>query len=217
MICKKCGKEIPDLTMYCPECGAPQFEPEKKEVNLVMPGKTNSKVQINSVKNLTNTITQIRAFTGMSFPEVKKLLNTLPVTLLDNLSEEEADRSAQMLQEEGVDAVAVHPGKKTEEVVTEKPVEPETVVEEEPVKEEIPAQPETEEEPVQEEKPSFEEEMAAFLQEEPKEKPGIELTLEPAIPAPEKPEENVPQLTLDPDHKKDDEFMKEMEEFLNSK
>lgn len=216
MICKKCGKEIPDLTMYCPECGAPQFEPEKKEVNLVMPEKTNSKVQINSVKNLTNTITQIRAFTGMSFPEVKKLLNTLPVTLLDNLSEEEADRSAQMLQEEGVDAVAVHPGKKAE-----KPAEPETVAEAEPVNEEIPAQTETAatetEEPVQEEKTNFEEEMAAFLQDEPEEKPEIELTLEPAIPAPAKPEENVPHLTLDPDHKKDDEFMKEMEEFLNSK
>ena len=205
MICKKCGKEIPDLTMYCPECGAPQFEAEKKEVNLVMPEKTKSKVQINSVKNMTNTITQIRAFTGMTFPEVKKLLNTLPVILLDHLSEEEADRSAEMLQEQGVDAVAIHPDKK------EVPVAEEPLIEEQPSVPEAP-----EEESVLEEKPSFEDEMAAFLQEEPK-KPGIELTLEPAIPSPVKPEENAVHLTLDPDHKKDDEFMKEMEEFLNSK
>lgn len=189
MICKKCGKEIPDLSMYCPECGAPQFAREEKEVNLVMPDRMKSKVVIYSCSNMTKGIQTIRAFTGLSIPEARKVLSSFPSVLLESLPADEAERSAEMLREEGLDAKAVHPDDNN------KPEEPKP---EEPK----PA------EPVPETKPAddFDAQMNAFLN-EPKEEPKEETPAEPAGI----------QLTLEPSIRTDEEFMKEMEEFLNGK
>lgn len=209
MFCKKCGKELPDLTMYCTYCGAPQFAASKPEVKLELADSSSSKVVINTCDNQTNAISQIRALTGMSVPEIRKLLQELPAVLLSSLTVEEAETTASMLKENGVDAEAVHKEKK-EPVPVQKP-EPEPQHEPEPQPEPVP-QPEPEPEPQPE--PAVEEPC-----EEPAE-PFVNEEEEPETEPEEKPEkeEKVPVLTLEPSLMTDDEsFMKEMEEFLNKK
>lgn len=200
MKCRKCGAELPDLTMYCTVCGAPQFEPEKKDITLTIPDAMNSKVVISSCSNMTAALTQIRGLTGLPLADIRKMLQSFPAVLFSNLSADEADNTASMLKEAGIDAEAVHPEteKKKEEPEPEKPVE--TIPEK-------PAGPETEEP---------EPEVPAPAEDE----PSIELTMEPSIvpDKPEEPQEHVPVLTLEPSlTASDDAFMKEMEEFLNRK
>lgn len=204
MICKKCGKELPDLTMYCTNCGAPQFAAPKPEVHLELADPSSSKVVINSCPNMTNAVTAIRALTGMTVPEIRKLLQELPAVLLSSLTRDEAENTASMLKENGVDAEAVHKEKKEPEPVPEE-TKPEAATAE--------PQPETAaaETPSVQEEPSFEEKMEAFMKEEKKEDKKEE-------PAPaEKPDEKVPVLTLEPSLMTDESFMQEMEEFLNKK
>ncbi len=197
MICKKCGKELPDLTMYCTNCGAPQFAAPKPEVKLELADPSASKVVINSCPNMTNAVTSIRALTGMGVPEIRKLLQELPAVLLSALTREEAENTASMLKENGIDAEAVHKEKKEPE-----PVPEETKPEAAPAE----TQPETETTPKQEE-PSAEEQTETSPKEEKKEAPA---------PA-DKPDEKVPVLTLEPSLMTDESFMQEMEEFLNKK
>lgn len=191
MICKKCGKELPDLTMYCTNCGAPQFEAPKPEVHLELADPSSSKVVINSCPNMTNAVTAIRALTGMTVPEIRKLLQELPAVLLSSLTRDEAENTASMLKENGIDAEAVHKEKKEPEVLPAE-TKPET------------AEAET---PSVQEEPSFEEKMEAFLKEDKKEEP------EPAVSTDEK----IPVLTLEPSLMTDESFMQEMEEYLNKK
>ena len=238
MICKKCGYELPDLTMYCTNCGAPQFEAPKTEAHLVMPSGEKCSVVINSVPNMTTAITQIRALTGLGVPEIRKLLQTLPAVLLEKLSLEEAQNTVSLLKENGVDAIvddpaAQEPVSVEEPVQEEEPVPEEEVIEEQ--QEEIPE--ETVEEPVEEKvsDEDFDAQMNAFLnegeqetaeeaaevQEEIAEEDVEEAIEEPAEEEPaeeeEGPKEYVPELTLEPNIMSDDSFMKEMEEFLNGK
>lgn len=208
MFCKKCGAELPDLTMYCTKCGAPQFDAPKPEINLVMADSSTSKVVINSCPNMTVALSQIRALTGMNVPEIRSLLKELPAVLLSSLNRDEAERTAAMLRENGVDAEAVHKEKK-EPVSVEPAPEPEP----QPV-------PEPEPQPVPQEEPSFEEQMEAFLNDGKKEEPEQETAEAPAEPEPEETkekEEKVPVLTLEPSIITDESFMQEMEEFLNKK
>ena len=216
--------------MYCTECGAPQFEPEEQDVVLVAPGTEKSKVVIMSVDNQTTAITAIRAFTGQTLPEVRKMMENIPFDLITDLSEEEAERSAEMLRENGVDAKAVHPdrGAEAAEVAV---TEPETEeIPEEPVIEavetvqELIGEPEVipseEVEEIVEEIPEAEAEMEEAQE-------IIEEPLNDAIAAMQEfveetkeiqeEEEYVPELTLAPDIRTDAEFLKEMEEFLNDK
>ncbi len=218
MICKKCGAELPDLTMYCTKCGAPQFAAPKPEVNLVMADSSTSKVVINSCPNMTVALSQIRALTGMTVPEIRTLLKEMPAVLLSSLSRDEAESTAAILRENGVDAEAVHKEKK--EPVS---VEPETAPEPQPAPEPEPV-PEPAPEPVPEpvpepkEEPSFEEQMEAFLNEDKKEEPVPEPEETPVEPeTKEEKDEKVPVLTLEPSIITDESFMQEMEEFLNKK
>ena len=216
MFCKKCGAELPDLTMYCTKCGAPQFDAPKPEINLVMADSSTSKVVINSCPNMTVALSQIRALTGMNVPEIRSLLKELPAVLLSSLNRDEAERTAAMLRENGVDAEAVHKEKKEPVSVEPEPVpEPQPVPEPEPVTE-----PQPEPQPAPQEEPSFEEQMEAFLNDGKKEETVQETAEAPAEPEPEEPkekEEKVPVLTLEPSIITDESFMQEMEEFLNKK
>lgn len=200
MKCRKCGAELPDLTMYCTVCGAPQFEPEKKDITLTIPEAMKSKVVINSCSNMTAALTQIRGLTGLPLADIRKMLQNFPAVLFRDLSADEAENTVNMLKEAGIDAEAVHPETEQKKEETEKPAE---IIPEEP------AEPEKED-PKQEEP-----EMPAHAEE-----PSIELTMEPSIvpDKPEEAEEHVPVLTLEPSlTASDDAFMKEMEEFLNRK
>ena len=202
MICKKCGKELPDLTMYCTNCGAPQFEASKPEVHLELADPSSSKVVINSCPNITNAVTAIRGLTGMTVPEIRRLLQELPAVLLSSLTREEAENTASMLKENGVDAEAVHKEKKEPEAAPTE-TEPEPAAPEAQPAEEV--QNDT---PAASEEPSFEEQMEAFMNEGKKEEQ----------PAPENStDEKVPVLTLEPSLMTDESFMQEMEEFLNKK
>ena len=219
MFCKKCGKELPDLTMYCTYCGAPQFAAPKPEVKLELADSSSSKVVINTCENQTNTISQIRALTGMSVPEIRKLLQELPAVLLSSLTVEDAETTASMLRENGVDAEAVHKEKK-EPVPVSKPEEkptPAPAPEPEPAPESQP-EPDPQPGPVPEPEPQPEPAVEEAC-EEPAE-PFVNEEEEPETEPEEKPEkeEKVPVLTLEPSLMTDDEsFMKEMEEFLNKK
>ena len=204
MICRKCGAELPDLTMYCTNCGAAQFENKPQDVVLTMPEAKKTKLIVTGFANMTKATTKLRDFTGMSIPEVRRLLQQLPFELVGSLSEEEAEQSIEMLKESGIEAIAETPGKKQDVIPEEMKAEPVPVIEPEPAEEPAP------EEPVYEELPAEAIEEAGMPDVQQAE--AIETAEEPeAVP-----EENIPHLTLDPEGKSDEQFMKEMEEFLNS-
>ena len=105
MICLKCRAEIEDLSMYCPNCGAPQFAPKHdEEIVLELSDPLKSKVIIHSVDNMTAALSAIRKVTGQQITEVRRLLDELPAVLLSGLSEEDAAKYAQQLKEAGIDA-----------------------------------------------------------------------------------------------------------------
>ena len=109
MICLKCRKEIPDLSMYCPECGAPQFgRKEQEEIVLELADPVKSKVIITKTGNMTSALSAIRSATGLNITEIRKMLNELPAEILKGLSEEEAERIAKQLNEAGIEAHADH-------------------------------------------------------------------------------------------------------------
>lgn len=227
MKCKKCGMEIPDLTMYCPECGAPQFEAPKTEVELHVPGLSKSKVVISEVVNMTNAITVLRNQSGKPIPEIRRMLSQLPVDYRVNLSAEDANVIVQDLLEQGIKAEAVHPQgfaptEEKQEPAPERKEEPQLTLEpKQPVPEE------TQEETVGHEEPQLTLEPQPPVGEEAVvANEGLQLTLDPKHPASKTVEEEVDamvgktetsgiQLTLDPEHKLDDAFMKEMEDFLD--
>lgn len=205
MICRKCGAELPDLSMYCTNCGAAQFENKAQDVVLTMPASKKTKVIITGFENMTKASTKLRDFTGMSIPEVRKILQQLPFELMGNLTEEEAEQSVEMLKESGIEAYAETPGKK-QDVIPEEMKEAEEPV---PVQE-----PET---AAEEEEPGVQEVYYQSLPEEEIEEMSYpEPVIMPEMPAEEEVQENVPHLTLDPEGMSDEQFMKEMEEFLNS-
>ena len=105
MKCKKCGAELPDLTMYCTSCGAPQFESETPDIHLTVPENHGCKVIITGCSNMTNALTKIHALTGMSIPEVRKTLSALPATLFDQMSASEAEATVAMLRENEIEAI----------------------------------------------------------------------------------------------------------------
>ncbi len=108
MICLKCRAEIEDLSMYCPNCGAPQFTPDHhEEIVLELSDPMKSKVIVTEIDNLTSALSKLKAVTGLSVPEIRNALKQLPAVLKDHLSEEEAVQLAQKLNEEGIKAEAV--------------------------------------------------------------------------------------------------------------
>ena len=115
MICLTCGAQIPDLSMYCPECGAAQFSAHiEEEITLELTDPMKSKVIIEKCDNMTSALSKIRSVTGLSITEARAFLNEMPAVILKNLSQEEAEQKAQELREAGLDAYADH-GKKKEE------------------------------------------------------------------------------------------------------
>ncbi len=218
MFCKKCGQEIPDLSMYCPECGASQFGVETKTPELMTEGSHTAKVVVKGYDNMTNAITIVRDVTGLDFVGARKAISELPAVLFTSLSNEAAEEYVRQLKECGVQA-EVEGGVPSEPVsVDDAPADPEFDKELEayekeqelimPMPKEEPApepEPEPEpahapaEEPAPAAEPSFEEQMDAFLntQEEKKEEPEIVLTL-----------------PSEPEKKSDEDFDKEMAAFL---
>lgn len=190
MKCLKCGYEMPELTMYCPQCGAPQYGvKEKNEVHLELTDPMKSSVVVTGYTNLTNALTALKRVLDADLKDVRALLSELPCTVCSGLSEEQAELISADLTASGI---------LTEVRSSSKPAPPAEPDEETPAEEEKP------EEETAEEKPSFEEEMEAFLQEEPV----------PEAPADEAPAEEMPaeEKTVS-----DAEFEAQMAEFLNSK
>ncbi|MCR4951910.1 MAG: ribosomal protein L7/L12 [Solobacterium sp.] len=177
---------MPDLTMYCPQCGAPQYGvKDSHEVHLELADPLNSSVVVTGYTNLTNALTSLRNLTGLELKDIRALLNELPAVVISGISAEQAELiSADLIASGVLTEVKGSAGRPAEPEP-----EPEPEPAEEPVKEEVP------EEPV---KDDFDKEMEAFLAEDKKE-PVPEET--PAQP------EEAPALT-------DEEFEKQMAEFL---
>ena len=113
MICLTCGAQIPDLSMYCPECGAAQFSAHiDEEITLELTDPMKSKVIIEKCDNMTAALSAIRNVTGLSITQARALLQELPAIILKNLSQEEAEKKAQELCEAGLEAYADHGKKK---------------------------------------------------------------------------------------------------------
>lgn len=107
MICLKCRAEIEDLSMYCPNCGAPQFAPKHdEEIVLELTDPLKSKIIVHSVSNLTAALSTIRKITDQPLSEIRTLLSELPAVLLSGLSVEDAEKYASQLKEAGIDASA---------------------------------------------------------------------------------------------------------------
>ena len=107
MICLKCRAEIEDLSMYCPNCGAPQFTPKQdEEIVLQLEDPMKSKVIITQIENMTSALSKLREITGLSIMEIRSALKELPAVILDHLSEEDAIAKAKQLQEAGIQAEA---------------------------------------------------------------------------------------------------------------
>jgi ribosomal protein L7/L12 len=105
MKCKKCGSELPDLAMYCTECGAPQFErPETELPTLELADPMNRKVIIDRVDNMTAALSALRKITGMEMKDLRRALDELPFTAASMLSEEKAEQLAAQLREAGIEA-----------------------------------------------------------------------------------------------------------------
>ena len=228
MKCRVCGAELEELTMYCTQCGARQYERRPQEVELIMPDAKHSRIVVHSYDNMTKALTKIRDLTGLTVPEVNAALRNLPAELVSGLDEQTADEIASELEEAGVH-VTVEGKKSVPEAVIEEAepaaveepaAEPEIV--EEPVIEPEIAEPEIIEEPVVEpeiiEEPAAEPEDAEEPDAEPEtdEEPVIEpeiaeeAVIEPEIveeqaaepeAAEEPAEENEPdgiELTMEP-------------------
>ena len=107
MICLKCRAEIEDLSMYCPNCGAPQFAPKHdEEITLELSDPMKSKVVITEVENMTEALAKLKDITGRSIMELRTLLKELPAVVMEHLSAEDAVSRAKLLQEAGLKAEA---------------------------------------------------------------------------------------------------------------
>ncbi|MBR4445379.1 MAG: zinc ribbon domain-containing protein [Solobacterium sp.] len=203
MKCRVCGYELEDLTMYCTQCGAKQYEEKPREVELIMPDAKNSRIIVQSYDNLTKALSSIRELTGLSIAEINAILKNLPAQLLGGLEETSAREIASVLEEKGIHVTIE--GKKgaviaeedapvdVEETIAEPVSEPEETIEEtepadvieEPEQEECTEAEEVTEEPVIEETPAeaaetpAEEEKPVEEAEAPKDDGEIELTIEP--------------------------------------
>ena len=83
MICLKCRAEIEDLSMYCPNCGAPQFTPKHdEEIVLELNDPMKSKVVIMEITNMTSALSTLKNITGLSIAEIRNALKELPATEL---------------------------------------------------------------------------------------------------------------------------------------
>ena len=169
MKCRVCGYELEDLTMYCTQCGAKQYEEKPREVELIMPDAKNSRIIVQSYDNLTKALSSIRELTGLSIAEINAILKNLPAQLLGGLEETSAREIASVLEEKGIHVTIE--GKKgaviaeedapvdVEEAIAEPVSEPEETIEEtepadvieEPEQEECTEAEEVTEEPVMEE------------------------------------------------------------------
>jgi ribosomal protein L7/L12 len=169
MKCRVCGYELEDLTMYCTQCGAKQYEEKPREVELIMPDAKNSRIIVQSYDNLTKALSSIRELTGLSIAEINAILKNLPVQLLSGLEETSAREIASVLEEKGIHVTIE--GKKgaviaeedapvdVEETAAEPVSEPEETIEEtepadvieEPEQEECTEAEEVTEEPAEEE------------------------------------------------------------------
>jgi RNA polymerase subunit RPABC4/transcription elongation factor Spt4 len=108
MICLKCRAEIEDLSMYCPNCGAPQFTPKHdEEIVLELNDPMKSKVVIMEIDNMTSALSTLKNITGLSIAEIRNALKELPAVLMDHLSEEDALLKATELCTAGIKAEAV--------------------------------------------------------------------------------------------------------------
>ncbi len=155
MKCAKCGYEMPELTMYCPQCGTAQYGAKEHEVTLELSDPMKSSVTITGYTNLTNALTTLKSITGLEMRDVRAILNELPYTILKNVTAEKAELMSADLLASGIMNVVEGTGE-VKETVQEEPVQEETAAED------------TKE-------PTFEEQMDAFLKEDkPEEKPEAE-------------------------------------------
>ena len=185
MKCKQCGTELPDLTMYCTNCGAKQFGRREEDVELIMPDVKKSRIIVDTVDNMTKALSRIRELTGMTIQQVNAILKDLPGELLGGLDEESAKDIARVLEEGGVH-VHIEGRKPAPEAVIAEMEETAVNVEEEPVPEPVPepaVEPEVIPAPVYEPEeipvPAEEPEVVPEPAEEPEEMPEI-------VPEPEK-------------------------------
>ena len=187
MKCRVCGYELEDLTMYCTQCGAKQYEEKPREVELIMPDAKISSIIVKSYDNLTKALSSIRELTGLSIAEINAILKNLPAQLLGGLEETSAREIASVLEEKGIHVTIE--GKKgaviaeedapvdVEETAAEPVSEPEETIEETEPADVI-------EEPEQEECTEAEEVTEEPAEEEPEQEECIEaekVTEEPVI------------------------------------
>ena len=105
MICLKCRSEIEDLSMYCPNCGAPQFTPKiDEEIVLELSDPKKSKVIVTEVKNMTSALSVLKSITGLSIAELRTSLKELPAVIKEHLGKEEATETARQLREAGIES-----------------------------------------------------------------------------------------------------------------
>ena len=102
MKCRVCGAELEELTMYCTQCGAKQYESRPQEVELIMPDAKHSRIVVHSYDNMTKALTKIRDLTGLTVPEVNAVLRNLPAELVNGLDEQTATEIASELEENGI-------------------------------------------------------------------------------------------------------------------
>ena len=107
MICRNCGRELPDLAMYCPSCGTKQFgstESEKEELTLELNDPMISRVIIEKIDNQTSAMAALKKVTGLEIAEIRKILSGLPYEIGSFMSAEAAEKLEAELNEAGITA-----------------------------------------------------------------------------------------------------------------
>ena len=115
MICRNCGKELPDLALYCPSCGFKQFgTTETEPVVLELADPASSKVIIDAVHNRTAALSSLKKITGLEISEISRILSDLPHVIRSSMSRETAEALAAKLKEQGIEAHVSGPGQEQE-------------------------------------------------------------------------------------------------------
>lgn len=86
MFCHKCGTQNEEIAKFCCACGT-QLKSTVISIN-----SRKKVVLISCGKNKLNVIKEIRILTGAGLKEAVTLADRVPVTLKDNVNQEEAQK-----------------------------------------------------------------------------------------------------------------------------
>lgn len=105
MICRNCGKELPDLAVYCPNCGTKRYGGAPAgHVSLELADPMNSRVIIERVVNQTSALSALKKLTGLELAEIRKILSDLPHEVRSCLRKDAAEELAAELRAAGMEA-----------------------------------------------------------------------------------------------------------------